>query len=228
MEGDATRRRYGNMGSGALALPSPGPTPENPMAVVQQKGGTRSGAGNLTLTWDSPTTLHNLLIIVGFAGSATFSTPSGWSLAGTQAFSSGGSDHIYVFYKENAASQSSQAIAQVGGGVSAAVIMEISGAKLSAAFDAEGSTSGNSGTASSGTSGLPSQDTEMAIAGLASDGFGFLANAPTGGFSQVGTALSGVLGAYKKVLTGGGAQTCTDGLSPSDNWGGVVATFRSA
>jgi predicted CxxxxCH...CXXCH cytochrome family protein len=120
--------------------------------------------------------------------------------------------------------------------LAAAVAMEYSGLLTGSAVDKTASATGNSTTASTGTTAATIQGDELWIGGIGLVSSGYTLGTPTNSFTSVanaassnGTATNNArVYALERIVTSTGTATTGGTVSTSSQWSGVIATFRAS
>lgn len=189
---------------------------------------------SLTATFSSSSVAGNLLIAIiavyATGGAPTITTPTGWTAGPTQT-TPGSQGRLALFYREEAPATSTLTIA-LGGvpDIARSMMMEFSGLALSGAADRNATDSGTGTILSSGTTAATTQVKEVAIAAVMAEG-GTGLDPFTNGFSdiaRVSAALASVLVGYKGLDATGAVVTESDTAGASQDWAGVVQTFKAA
>lgn len=209
-------------------------------APIQTGSGT-AGPSDTTVngTWTGATTAGNFLVAVvtctNNAAITSITPPSGWSEAlfvanGALAFRAVG-----IYFKPNAASETTTGDFTVSGDTAGACIVmaEYSGVGAASPFDqaAEAFTDVNSATFDSGTTGTTAQADELLICGYAT-GSGAHNNDPTNSFAIVAQVENtGVGGTNRATMTArivsatGTYSSALTGIS--QKWAAGIATFKA-
>lgn len=200
------------------------------ITLVQPGSGVSTSGTTVTLTWNAATTAGNLLVAMVTAGqfASSLSTPSGWTSAIQKV---NGSTYVAaIFFKPNAASQTTQAFS-VPSGAATVVGLEYSGCDTSTPKDSTGSGSSFGSSASVNNAGATTVANEVWIfgAGIQSNSPGF--GTPNNSFVTEKTQLSSSGNASTlladKIVSATGTPTCAVSIT-SNNWIALIATFKQA
>ncbi len=203
-------------------------------ALVQQQTASVTGGTSTTATLGATATSGRLLIAVCAAnGSATISTPSGYSTALNQT----GTVSQAIFYKISNGTETALTCTFSASLTIGAHIYEYSGVHSYQAYEGANVTAstGNSNAESSGTV-TTVHTNDLLFAAVANDSGG---NGTTwnnsftgltgGGFGQNNGKPSsrGVFAAAHLIVTSAGSYTTTASVNSSGNWRGQIVAFRS-
>src|SRR5579859_6030020 len=186
-------------------------------------------AAAATCAWPVATTASSLLVAcVGVNGSATVSTPAGWTLAVSKA--NGANCSIYIFYIKNAATRSGTESFTLSAGNTTAYVELLEYSNPGGGiFDLTSTDSGSSTTPDSGTPGPALTYTnEVCVAAISYHGTSAFTDTD-GVFGivdqqgPIGSDYYGVV-ADSFVSNGTGTQAAFTG-SPSAQWAGAQVTF---
>lgn len=213
------------------------------MAIARVQTAENGVSSNVvSVTWGSSTTTGNILIAVVSVtenhgnAAGTVTAPSGWSTAVGPVAAASGDNVLYIFYKENAASQSSTgnftSSLSAGRADMQAIVAEYSGVATSSSLDKTASNSGLSATAlDTGTTATTTQADELLIGGYGDSQGTSTFSSPTNSFSIYNQNNQGITDAclVDRIVSATGAYTTAITLSSAaPAWGGAIATFKQA
>lgn len=194
------------------------------MAIVKVQSTYRSGESTgPTVTWSSATTAGNLLVAaVCLTGENTPNTPSGWSLASYQNnFAS-----TYIYYKQNAASQSSQDFSFFDFSSYTIYLAEYSGIKTSSAFETYATAVSSSTTINLTTVGSTTTADSLVIGAFTIPSGGDTLNPGSGCVTVESDStefVSSIL--LQKIVNSTGVQTLSATQSFTNTCSAAAATF---
>ena len=200
------------------------------ISLIQPGSGFSSSGTSVTLTWTSATTSGNLLVAFVMTGqfASSLTAPSGWSSAVQKV--AGSAFIAALFYKANAASQSSQ-VFTVPSGAATVVGLEYSGCATSSPLDSTGSgtTFGSSASVSNASATTQASEVWVFGAGVQSNSPGY--GTPNNSFTTEATKLS-TSGSCSslladKIVAATGTPTCAVSIT-SNNWIVLLATFKAS
>ncbi len=205
-------------------------------AIVQSATANAAGSNpSASITWGVATTAGNLLVVVATArstntvGGIAITAPAGWSQAIAQTGPLMSGLIAYLFYKENAASQSSTGNFQatdIGGTQQLELIgVEVRNCKTSASLDKTHGGTGSASHPATGSTGTLTQPVEIALAGFGINSVDTL-SAPDNGFAIVtqknGTSHAGAM-TFKVVSA---TTALSNSVSPNETWAALIGTFK--
>ena len=214
---------------------------QNPISRIQFKSGN-SGSGPSTsfvLTMSSTPINGNTLVAVistrnNASGTVSSISQTGatWTRA-TQATNTNGTTSE-IWYAPNVSSAGTTITINQASCRSAAVVLEYSNIALTSPLDQTASTTGNSTTASTGTTAATYGTNELLIGGIGLQRSDYSLGTATNSFTTVATTAStngspannAKVYALEKLVSSTGTATSGGTISTGSQWSGAIATFK--
>jgi len=210
--------------------------------VQSTTGSTAGTSGATTITMaplaTSPINGNTLVAIISTRGtaisqvSAITQTGATWSRISQVANTN--SNTTEIWYAPNVSGAGTAITITLASLRAAAVVIEYNGILTPAPFDVSATSTGNSTSASTGTTVATAQANELWIGGIGLGNGGYSVTSPTNGFtiaSNAATAGSSGSGAavyaLEKIVASTGTATTGGTVSTSSQWSGTIATFKA-